>query len=196
MARFKHFELAEYVARERALVGDDAFVTQRANNRLREMWCAAIFSEGYENHIGPCQVEIAEEDEQRDYDFLFHALGKVFPFQVTEVLDEGRKRNLEYRAGKQHHFEDGVVTEKYAHERLRRAIESKIRKRYSNSRELHLLLYANFVGKDASWATLVANLSDLCREFGSVWVITGAELCCISSGAPLYGFSQWRRVNG
>jgi hypothetical protein len=191
----RYFELAEYVARERALVGDDAFVTQQSCNRLREMWCAAVFSEGYENRIGPCEVEIAEEDEQRDYDFLFHALGKVFPFQITEVLDEGRKRNLEYREGNQVQFGDWVVPEKYAHERLRQAIKSKIKKQYSNSRELHLLLYANFLGKDASWGTLVANLSDLCCEFGSVWVITGAEFCCISSGAPLHGFSQWRRIN-
>jgi len=196
MTRYKHFELSDYVARERALVGNDAFITQRSCNRLREMWCAAVFSQGYENHIGPCEVEISDEDEQRDYDFLFHAQGGFFPFQLTEVLDEGRKRNLEYRDGSHRQFEDGIVPAKYSRERFSQAIENKIRKKYSNASELHFLLYANFLGKDASWGTLVSNLASLCSEFGSVWVITGAELCCISSGTPLYGFSQWRRVNG
>lgn len=178
-------------------MGDEAFVTKRGCNRLREMWCASLFGEGFERNVAPCKIEIAETDEQRDFDFLLHALADVHPFQVSEVLDDGRKRNQEYR----NNFSglatnDGVVVSKYAHHRLASAIQRKIDKNYSNSQELHLLLYANFIGNEASWAMMVSKLSERCSNFASVWVITGSEICCISSGIKLYGFSQWKKING
>jgi hypothetical protein len=197
MSIYTPTELYTHVEEERDLRGGEAFVTNRNCNRLREMWCASLFGQGFEQHIAPCEIEIAETDEQRDFDFQLHAHGDIHPFQVTEVLDEGRRRNQEYRNG----FsgcatEDGVVVDIYAHERLSSAIQVKIDKNYADSKKLHLLLYANFVGNDASWATMVSNLSGQCTHFASVWIITGNEICCISSGVKLYGFSQWKKING
>lgn len=197
MTIYTHQELYALVESQRELVGDTAFVTRRDCNRLREMWCASLFGEGYERNVASCRIEISETDEQRDFDFILHALGETHPFQVSEVLDEGRRRNHEYRNS----FsglatDDGVVVLKYAHQRLARAIQGKIDRNYANSQELHLLLYANFIGNEASWATMVSNLSNQCSHFASVWIITGSEICCISSGVKLYGFSQWKKVSG
>jgi hypothetical protein len=197
MSIYSPTDLYAHVEKERNVVGDEAFVTNRNCNRLREMWCASLFGQGYEQHVAPCQIEIAETDEQRDFDFRLHALGEINPFQISEVLDEGRRRNQEYRSG----FsglatDDGVVVSKYAHQRIASAIQGKIDKNYADSQELHLLLYANFIGNEASWAIMVGNLSSQCAHFASVWIITGSEICCISSGVKLYGFSQWKKING
>lgn len=197
MSTYKYKELYEYIESERNRVGDTAFVTSRECNRLREMWCASVFAEGYEKNFSECYIEIAESDEQRDFDFLFHAQGQVHPFQVTEVLDKGRKRNLEYKLGIDGLASaDGLQVPENAHKRLQEAIELKIQKNYAGSKELHLLLYANFIGKNASWATMVSCLSEQCKSFASVWIITGNEICCISSGISLYGKSQWLKVQG
>lgn len=196
MAIYKPTDLYAHVETQRDIVGDDKFVTDRACNRLREMWCASLFGEGFYRNVAPCKIEIAETDEQRDFDFLLHALNDIHPFQVSEVLDEGRKRNKEYRNG----FsglaaDDGVIIPKYAHQRLASAIQGKINKNYADSKELNLLLYANFIGNEASWAMMVSNLSKQCSNFASVWIITSNEICCISTGIKLYGFSQWKKIN-
>lgn len=197
MSIYTHNDLYNFVEGQRKIVGDEAFVTRRQCNRLREMWCASIFAQGYDRYVAPCMVEVDELDEQRDYDFILHTHGSTHPFQVTEALDEGRKRNYEYRnnitglvAG------DGFVVSKYAHQRLASVLDAKIGKNYSNSQELNILVYANFIGNEASWATMVNNLSSQCSHFASVWIITGAEVCCISSGVGVYGFPQWKKISG
>ena len=63
------------------------------------MWCAAHFARGYERRYGECYVWISDEDEQTDADFHLEIAGIRHPFQVTELMQPGRRRGDECRNG-------------------------------------------------------------------------------------------------
>ena len=61
------------------------------------MWCASRFGVGYLHNFGPCEIDIAEANEQREFDFHLLERNDRLPFQLAEVLEKDRRRGDEYR---------------------------------------------------------------------------------------------------
>src|SRR5687767_11690053 len=99
MKRYRPDELLARYQEIFEAAGEEAFFRNPKHKKTQEMWCAAHFARGYERHFGSCYVHISDEDEQTDSDFELEVDGKRFPFQVTELMEPGRRRGDEYRGG-------------------------------------------------------------------------------------------------
>lgn len=194
-------ELEAIVEARAQELGTAAYLTNRRHQRLREMWCAARFGTGYSRHFSACTLEVEPEDEQRDYDFHLHIPEGRLPFQITEVLDEGRRRGDEYRTTSK----DEVAklldqrpwqSDMYASQRVCEELQSKIAKRYAEPETLHMLLYLNLKASSVSWASLAGPAENQARVFASVWLVTQDLFCCIHSGKVWSGLVGWRGIEG
>ena len=201
MPQFTPQQLEAYVEAHADKVGTRAYLTERKHNRLREMWCAARFGVGYTTNFGDCFVEIEEADEQREYDFHLLVGALRMPFQVTEVLDTGRRRGNEYRE----HSEDEVAQRlsliprrdsTYAAQRVVEELQSKASKRYAGAQQLHMLLYLNLSASSVPWASLAGPAENEARAFASVWLLAQDVFCCIWGGQQWPGLIGWRAVEG
>jgi len=99
MQRYRPEQIIE---KYRAIVGDttdEEFFRRPHHQKTQELWCAGHFALGFEKHIGPCTVLIGDRDEQTDADFVLEWNGESLPFQITEVMEPGRRRGDEYRDG-------------------------------------------------------------------------------------------------
>jgi hypothetical protein len=181
-------------------VGTSDFIVKREHNRLREMWCAARLGVGFNTNFSPCQVDIEERDEQREYDFHLCVNGKRLPFQIVEVLDQDRRRDHEYRnlteeERRQLEQARGKEVASYAAERIRQELQRKIRKHYAAAHELHVLIYLNVNASAVAWASIAGPTEPEVKTFASVWVITQDIFCCIHGGSTWHGLVGWKRIN-
>ena len=201
MPRFLPHDLEQLVERQANELGTVAFLTQRKHNRLREMWCAAKFSRGYERSFGRCHVDIELHDEQREYDFhLVLPSTPPLPFQVFEVLDTGRRRSAEF-------LDHGSTTENsgftplrargslYPARRLREELVKKVAKRYARSSDLHLLAYLNLNAGAVPWATLASAAEPAAPAFASIWAVTHQLVACLHGGVRWAGKIHWRTID-
>ncbi len=183
-------------------LGTVDFLARRKNQRLREMWCAAMSGLGYEQNFGPCEIDIGFEDEQKDYDFLLILQGQApLPFQVTEALDPDRRRQQEYLSlGK-----DAVDAQidalpnlgsGYSAQRLHEVVSAKAAKRYAGASNLHLLVYLNIRAGQVTWTALSSAVEESARSFASVWVVTDRLLACVYGGRQWVGALHWRQIAG
>lgn len=186
--------LLDVVETEKASSGPRAFITARSN-RPREKWSAAKFSAGFSKHVQPCQVDIAIDDEQREYDFHLLTETDRFPFQVTEVLTRGRKRGDEYKvhtaaqlARRLNEQDELEPTEAIA--RIREEMQSKIRKYRDGAKDLHLLVYVNLRSSGVVWSDVQDATADVASGFASVWLHSDTALTC------LYGGGRWPETQG
>ena len=187
-------ELDAYVLEKAAAVGPNAYVTQSKHGRLREMWCAAKFGVGYLAHVGPCAIDIAETDEQREFDFHFVVEGLRLPFQLAEVPDAGRRRGDEYRTQSVEQVADSqkrlpAQGASYAAKCIRETLVAKAN-HYVRAESLHILLYLNLKATSVTWPVLAVRLERVAKRFASVWLLGGKEFCCI------YGGSNWPVIEG
>lgn len=83
-------------AEEQNLKEGNAFITERNSQKLREQWILGKFSENY-NKKAQHKLIYAEPLEGPDFRIFDSEKKHVFYVEITEALDEGRKRTLEYR---------------------------------------------------------------------------------------------------
>lgn len=197
MSRFRYSpeELLEKYRVIRATCTRAEFMSSPKHQKTQELWCAAHFSRAYEAAIGPCWVHISERDEQLSADFWFEFEGNLHPFQVTEVLQPGRKRGDEYRR-----LEEGVnvsVLEDWSEGTefgaswVAARIKAKAEKYGADAGELHLLVYLNFQAYAQDYSVLRSTTAEYAAHFRSVWLLSGNAFCCVKATEALQSIEDW-----
>jgi hypothetical protein len=153
MKRYTPDELLSKYRSIRDEITTEEFFRSPKHKKTQEMWCAAHFARAYNQHVAPCTVLISDEDEQTDADFFLETGGKSYPFQVTELMEPGRRRGDEYRAGGSEKTQDEDWSEGTEHGPVwvRSAIERKLKKKYAGTLDLNLLLYLNFAAYEQQY---------------------------------------------
>lgn len=151
------------------------FILDARYRPLQEKWCGAMFGVGYGRYVRSCRIALNESRDRMDADFFLQAGEVVFPFQTTERVRAGRRRDAEYREleaveeaiarepGRADEllprlltpFRPGLGTEK-GPEWIKAAITKKVEKKYAGSGGLNLLVYANFEARRLSTDALRA----------------------------------------
>ena len=166
--------------------------------KLRERWCAGMFGKGYSRYVRTCEVGINETTNDLHADFFLKEQSSLWPFQIVEVQDSGRKRGDEYKG-----FADGSIkTIQYSPEKghvegpewLKNGIVKKVNKNYAGSENLNLLVYANFTARQLDYSRLESALEGFKNNFSSIWIITGTHLCSVHSGQELGEVKGWGEV--
>lgn len=200
MPVFLPHELEQLVERQANEIGTVPFLTRREHNRLREMWCAAKFSRGYERNFGRCHVDIELHDEQRDYDFhLVLPSTRPLPFQAFEVLDAGRRRSAEMLEDESQKGTSAPAplrarSSLYPARRLREELAKKVAKRYAGSGDLHLLAYINLNAGSLPWASLASAAELAAPSFASIWAVTHHFVACLHGGTRWAGKIHWKEI--
>ena len=197
-------DLMEQTMREIRVIPTGRIFRDGAYQRLQDQWGAATFGFGYGKYVRPCQVAVNESRYRKDADFFLQAGGSEFPFQFTERQSEGRKRADEYK-------EIARLEEKIAREPERsgellsellspyrpvhggeigpdlieQAIAKKVKKYYAKSRELNLLVYANFTAMGMEVDTIRETAGKHSDAFASIWIITDSAICSLYSNDQL-----------
>ena len=185
---------------EKVNIPTTSFITDPEHRPRQEKWCAAMFGSGYLRNVDPCRVAVNESRDRKDVDFFLEARGRVFPFQTTECLWEGRRRDEEYR--KLGEVERGIKAEpervaeflstllnpyrpalgsEKGPEWIEAAIARKVEKRYAGNEELNLLVYANFEAKGMDVRVIRERVKAHRDKFASIWIITDRHICTLFS---------------
>jgi len=191
--RYRPNELLGRYRAIREATSTEAFFRDPAHKKTQEMWCAAHFSRGYEKHYGECFVLISDRDEQTDSDFELEERRTRHPFQVTELMEPGRRRGDEYRGGESDRtiLEDWSPGTKNGPIWIRRAIERKVKKRYAGARGLNLLVYLNFPAYEQRCDRIAEECEEAAEHFASVWLLNGNAICCIREGSGFEITNGW-----
>jgi len=178
--------------------GDDLFRPEYG--RLRETWIASRFATGYGNNLTACKIDIADRDEQQDFDFHLVLEDARLPFQIVEVLDEGRRRGDEYRNLTEVERK-AIESERlrlnsasYAGGRISCELQRKADK-YGDPSRLHVLVYLNVCAHSVPWAALANGVEAAAENFASVWVVTGEIKCCINRGSLRAAWVGWKAID-
>jgi hypothetical protein len=180
-------------------IGSVNLFNDPAHQKLREQWCAAMFGMGYSKHVAPCKVAVNGSRYRVDADVLVQVGARNWEFQVAEVQPPGRRRGHEYKQllGGTGRFARliGEPTPDDAPQWLSEGAERKKAKRYSGSRKLNLLLYANFPASTLAYGSVAAALLPYAEDFGSIWVLTSLHLCSVCSRQPDLGeIKMWAQI--
>lgn len=199
MPRYTPTGLATLVDARVGSVGTRAFLREAAHQRLREMWCAARFGAGYTKNVEVCEIDIADKDERREFDFHLCEKADCLPFQIAEVLDEGRRRGDEYKSNEFKQVADlhrarPWQDASYAIRRVGEVLQSKLTRYKSGSSTLHMLLYINLKASAVTWASLANGAERQAASFASVWLVTPGDFCCIHGGSRWHGLVGWKKV--
>jgi hypothetical protein len=184
--------LAKYRA-IRGRISVQEFFRSPKHQKTMEIWCAAHFARAYARYVQPCAVLIDDIDTQTDVDFDLELGGLVHPFQVTEVMEPGRRRGDEYRNGdpvraRSDDIESGT---KLGPTWVRAALENKLAKGYAGMDKLNLLAYLNFAGRNQQYADLRSVCAEAAKQFASVWLLNGNTLCCIRANEQIPSWEGW-----
>lgn len=199
MPRYTPTGLTALVEARISSIGFRAFLREAAHQRLREMWCAARFCTGYAKNFGACEIDIADKDEYREFDFHLCEKDDRLPFQIAEVIDEGRRRGDEYKSNE---FEQVAAFHNalprrdvsYATRRVCAVLQSKLARYKSGCSTLHMLLYINLKASSVTWAGLANGTERQATSFASVWLVAQNDFCCIHSGSRWSGLVGWKLV--
>lgn len=199
MTSYSPKALFEDVERRRAAISRRDFMVMPEHKRLREMWCAARFGQGFTAHIGECLVEVSETDEQGYYDFLLQEQAGNWPFQIAEVLEGGRLRSEEYRTLSDQQLEKLLNTRSpisidQAASRIQEEAAKKIRKYRTGCRDIHLLLYVNLTVRGLNWQTIVQATANEVGQFASVWLMHPNAFCPLSGGPWAGQVVGWKQI--
>jgi hypothetical protein len=185
----------ESAEREMALIPNDRLFNDAQHQKLRERWCAGIFGVGYAKFVAPCTVAVNDIPVREDIDIFLTAKGREWGFQLAEVQEPGRKRGLEYKEFAQ----EKIRSIPYGPERgwqegpewLADGVRKKKEKLYSDSKSMHLLLYANFPARELEHSDLLMKLQPFRADFASLWIVTSMHLCSIFSSPELGEVGGW-----
>lgn len=75
----------------------NSFLTKRSKQKLREQWILGKFTDNYNKKIENKMI-YAGVSEAPDFEVFDSAKNWIFDIEITEALDEGRKRSSEYKA--------------------------------------------------------------------------------------------------
>jgi hypothetical protein len=163
--------------------------------KLKERWCAGMFGVGYSMFVGQCEVAVNASSYREDVDIFLRAKDREWEFQLAEVQEPGRQRGREYAQ-----FADGKVrTLPYEPERgriegpkwLAEGVRKKKEKNYSGSKDMQLLLYANFPAQELEHSEIIKALEQFKSDFASIWVVTSMHVCSIFSPQELGQINGW-----
>lgn len=179
----------QLIGQFRAIVGpltDEEFFRRPRHKKTQELWCAAHYSLGFEKFIAPCTVQVSEVDEQTDTDFVLQCATECFPFQITEVIEPGRRRGELVRNGQPLvvPIDENPKGTTEGSSWVRAAIQRKVLKHYADACQLNLLCYINFSARNQQFEIVRAACNDVSASFASVWLLTGNALCCIHPVIP------------
>jgi hypothetical protein len=190
--RYKPDELFEKYRRIRAAAADEDFFVRPEHKRTQELWCAAHFANAYDQYLAPCMVLIDESTTNSDTDFDLEIAGKVFPFQVSEVQEPGRRRGDEYKQPEYlrptHDLSRGSAL---GPQWVRDGIQKKVAKHYANAKSLNLLVYLNFPAWEQQYHDIRNTCAETVKSFGSVWLLNGNTMCVIKPSPDLSSFEGW-----
>jgi len=115
------------------------------------------------------------------------------PFQITEVMEPGRRRSDEYRdcdtpAVRHDDIERGT---QFGCEWVRDAIQLKVNKRYAGANQLNVLAYVNFAGRNQQYLQLRDTCAEVATHFASVWVLNGNTMCCLQPNLKIPAWEGW-----
>jgi hypothetical protein len=190
--RYKPEELFEKYREIRSALSDEEFFNRPEHQRTQEIWCAAHFAKAYNQFLAPCTVVIDESTTNTDTDFDLETAGKVFPFQVTEVQEPGRRRGSEYKQPEhlqpKHDLSKGS---EFGPQWVQEGIQKKAAKHYANAHSLNLLLYLNFPAWDQQYYDIRNACAETAKTFASVWLLNGNTMCVIHPNPSLSVFEGW-----
>jgi hypothetical protein len=168
-----------------ALIPDRELFNDPASQALFDAWCAGLFGVGYRKHAAPCEVAVSEPGSGED--FFLHAHDCYFPFETTEVLEQGRRRGDEYRKppGSAHYAPGAAAVDGLRW--LEAGIQKKVDKQYTRSSVLNLLVYANFTVDELQWSHVSKQLVKFHGCFGSLWVMAYHVIGTVFSNIPELG---------
>lgn len=188
-------DLKKLVDAELQFVPSKALFDKPEYQKLQEKWCAAAFGIGYEKYVRPCSVGVNDTPQFVEADFFLQTEDVTYSFQITEVLEKGRKRGAEYKA-----YESGEIipyTWKEPKERIssiREAIENKVKKHYSGAAELNLLVYVNIKSNDLEYANILESVTSTKDKFSSIWLISNSRICSFFSKPEIGQIIGWREI--
>lgn len=184
--------LAKYLVIRRGIITKEFFRSPK-HQKTMEMWCAAHFARAYALYVHPCAVLIDDVDIQTDVDFDLELDGVTYPFQVTEVMEPGRRRGDEYRDGDSIEVRDDDIELGTLHGAawVQAALAQKFAKRYAGVDRLNLLAYVNFAGRNQQYVDYCRTCAGVASKFGSVWLLNGNTLCCIHPNELIPSWKGW-----
>ena len=179
----------------RADISNSEFYSNPKHRKTMEIWCAARFGRAYEAHLGPCALWVHDRDEQTDADVALEVNGVRYPFQITEVQKQDRRRGDEYRVGvlsSRTTVEDWDNGREQGPTWFRAAIERKLHRYGGEVSGLNLLVYLNYVAIEQPYFELQNAVAEVAARFLSVRVLNGNALACISTNSTaLNGPLEW-----
>ena len=184
--------LSKYRAIRNSISAREFFRSPK-HQKTMEIWCAAHFSRAFDRYVSPCEVLIDDMDIQTDVDFELDMGGVLHPFQVTEVMEPGRRRGDEYRIGEPVGARDDDIETGTALGAtwVRAALAHKLAKGYADVEKLNLLAYLNFAGRSQQYEHLRSTCVGVAERFGSVWLLNGNTLCCIHPNQDIPSWEGW-----
>ena len=140
------------------------------------------FGMGYEKHVASCWLSVNAE-EYSDTDFILKTEACEFPFQTTIADVPGRRMGDEHKP----HQDGTLPLTPYEPERGRiegpkwivNAIKDKVEKNYANSKEISLVVYANFTAHQMDYQSVCNEVEKYKDKFFSIWVITNHQICSL-----------------
>jgi hypothetical protein len=163
--------------------------------KLREKWCAAAFGIGYEKYVKPCSVGINDTSQSVEADFFLRTEDITYPFQITEVLEKGRKRGDEYKK-----YKSGEIIPcnwekpKERISSIKEVIERKVKKYYSGASKLNLLIYVNIFSSDLEYEDILESVILMKDRFYSIWLISNSRICSLFSKPDVGQIIGWREI--
>lgn len=193
--RYRPAELFEKYREIRVATSDEDFFNRPEHQRTQELWCAAHFANAYDKYLAPCMVLLDESTSNTDTDFDLETAGKIFPFQVSEVQEPGRRRGTEYRQPEhlrpEHDLSRGSVL---GPQWVREGIQKKVVKRYANAHTLNLLIYLNFPAWQQQYHDIRNACAEVAKTFASIWLLNGNTMCVIKANLDLPAFEGWMPI--
>jgi len=190
--RYNPDQLFEKYREIRAAASDEDFFSRPEHKRTQELWCAAHFANAYDQYLAPCMVVIDESTTNTDTDFNLETAGKVFPFQLSEVQEPGRRRSDEYKQPEHlrptHDLSRGSAL---GTQWVRDGIQRKAAKHYANAQTLNLLIYLNFPAWEQQYHDIRNTCAETAKSFASVWLLNGNTMCVIKTNPELRAFDGW-----
>ena len=187
--------MLEAAEKEMEPIPNDQLFNDPRHQKLKERWCAGMFGDGYSKFVGPCEVGVNDAPYREDIDIFLKVRDREWEFQLAEVQEPGRRRGLEYR----HLATEKLRSIPYEPERgklegplwLAEGVKKKVEKNYSRSKNMNLLLYANFPARELEHSELMERLQPFSDDFASLWIVTSMHLCSIFSPRDLGEVHGW-----
>jgi hypothetical protein len=183
-----------------ASIPQEELFNNSAYQKLLEQWCAGVLGMGYAQYVRPCTVAINDTNDRLEVDAFLESHGETYPFQIVEAVRDGRKRGKEKKdlasgviRSVPYHPEKGRID---GPQWIANMIAKKVEKRYSGSRYLNLLVYANFNAHQLNYEEVRMKAAQFRTCFHSIWVILGRHICSLYSPNELGSLPGWGEIDG